>query len=58
MARDAKPATDDEGSQKASNDRGDTEGQISIHLPHNSLLIMHAEMQEVRDSSPQEPSVR
>ncbi|KAK5004748.1 hypothetical protein LTR28_008517 [Elasticomyces elasticus] len=21
-------------------------GQISIHLPHNSLLIMHAEMQE------------
>lgn len=24
----------------------DLEGQISIHLPHNSLLIMHAEMQE------------
>ncbi|KAI1105857.1 hypothetical protein F4804DRAFT_98293 [Jackrogersella minutella] len=24
----------------------DTEGQISIHLPHNSLLVMHAEMQE------------
>ncbi|KAK1476814.1 GRF zinc finger [Colletotrichum cuscutae] len=24
----------------------DAEGQISIHLPHNSLLIMHAEMQE------------
>jgi hypothetical protein len=24
----------------------DTQGQISIHLPHNSLLIMHAEMQE------------
>ncbi|KAK4991913.1 hypothetical protein LTR50_001532 [Elasticomyces elasticus] len=24
----------------------DTMGQISIHLPHNSLLIMHAEMQE------------
>ncbi|PWY88763.1 CUE domain protein, partial [Aspergillus sclerotioniger CBS 115572] len=23
-----------------------THGQISIHLPHNSLLIMHAEMQE------------
>ncbi|RYP36449.1 hypothetical protein DL767_003412 [Monosporascus sp. MG133] len=22
------------------------EGQISIHLPHNSLLVMHAEMQE------------
>lgn len=24
----------------------DLEGQISIHLPHNSLLLMHAEMQE------------
>lgn len=24
----------------------DASGQISIHLPHNSLLIMHAEMQE------------
>jgi len=24
----------------------DGEGQISIHLPHNSLLVMHAEMQE------------
>jgi 2OG-Fe(II) oxygenase superfamily/GRF zinc finger len=23
-----------------------TEGQISIHLPHNSLLVMHADMQE------------
>lgn len=27
-------------------DEADLEGQISIHLPHNSLLIMHAEMQE------------
>jgi alkylated DNA repair dioxygenase AlkB len=26
--------------------RADDEGQISIHLPHNSLLVMHAEMQE------------
>ncbi|KAL6715092.1 hypothetical protein ACLMJK_007353 [Lecanora helva] len=26
--------------------RADAEGQISIHLPHNSLLVMHAEMQE------------
>jgi len=26
--------------------RADSEGQISIHLPHNSLLVMHAEMQE------------
>ncbi|KXL45806.1 hypothetical protein M433DRAFT_154159 [Acidomyces richmondensis BFW] len=24
----------------------DMQGQIAIHLPHNSLLIMHAEMQE------------
>ncbi|KAI1436075.1 hypothetical protein GGR50DRAFT_253654 [Xylaria sp. CBS 124048] len=24
----------------------DVQGQISIHLPHNSLLVMHAEMQE------------
>ena len=27
-------------------ERGDAQGQISIHLPHNSLLVMHAEMQE------------
>lgn len=26
--------------------RADDEGQIAIHLPHNSLLVMHAEMQE------------
>ncbi|KAI9883405.1 MAG: hypothetical protein M1823_004822 [Watsoniomyces obsoletus] len=26
--------------------RADLEGQIAIHLPHNSLLVMHAEMQE------------
>ena len=24
----------------------DEQGQIAIHLPHNSLLVMHAEMQE------------
>ena len=28
------------------NSRADVEGQIAIHLPHNSLLVMHAEMQE------------
>ncbi|KAJ5649019.1 uncharacterized protein N7484_002742 [Penicillium longicatenatum] len=33
-------------SSKASTARADAQGQISIHLPHNSLLIMHAEMQE------------
>ncbi|PYH96703.1 hypothetical protein BO71DRAFT_396832 [Aspergillus ellipticus CBS 707.79] len=26
--------------------RANAQGQISIHLPHNSLLVMHAEMQE------------
>lgn len=26
--------------------RADIEGQMAIHLPHNSLLVMHAEMQE------------
>ena len=36
-------AHDDED---ASNQRADEEGQIAIHLPHNSLLVMHAEMQE------------
>ncbi|WEW54867.1 hypothetical protein PRK78_000293 [Emydomyces testavorans] len=29
-----------------STSRADIQGQISIHLPHNSLLVMHAEMQE------------
>ncbi|KAL9026919.1 MAG: hypothetical protein Q9196_004491 [Gyalolechia fulgens] len=27
-------------------ERAHLEGQIAIHLPHNSLLVMHAEMQE------------
>jgi hypothetical protein len=31
---------------KTKEEAGDASGQISIHLPHNSLLIMHAEMQE------------
>ena len=34
---------------KDESDKGeaaDASGQISIHLPHNSLLVMHAEMQE------------
>lgn len=33
-------------SPNASTAHADAQGQISIHLPHNSLLIMHAEMQE------------
>lgn len=32
-----------DGSERS---RADEEGQIAIHLPHNSLLVMHAEMQE------------
>jgi len=44
-------ARDDEDMPDGSKNRQDTtradsEGQISIHLPHNSLLVMHAEMQE------------
>lgn len=31
---------------KSDKERADTEGQVAIHLPHNSLLVMHAEMQE------------
>ena len=31
---------------KDANGDVDAEGQIAIHLPHNSLLVMHAEMQE------------
>ncbi|EEH39968.1 GRF zinc finger domain-containing protein [Paracoccidioides lutzii Pb01] len=30
----------------ATQTRADIQGQISIHLPHNSLLVMHAETQE------------
>ncbi|WYZ45268.1 hypothetical protein EsH8_VIII_000584 [Colletotrichum jinshuiense] len=30
----------------SSTEDADAEGQISIHLPHNSLLVMHADMQE------------
>ncbi|KAK2005578.1 GRF zinc finger domain-containing protein [Colletotrichum eremochloae] len=37
---------DRDGSSSNSTEDADAEGQISIHLPHNSLLIMHAEMQE------------
>ncbi|KAL9638974.1 MAG: hypothetical protein Q9204_001301 [Flavoplaca sp. TL-2023a] len=39
----------DEGgkpSARLDTERADAEGQIAIHLPHNSLLVMHAEMQE------------
>lgn len=36
----------DEAASRANEERAHIEGQISIHLPHNSLLVMHAEMQE------------
>ncbi|KAJ5578626.1 uncharacterized protein N7459_007590 [Penicillium hispanicum] len=53
---DAAEKTTDEGiasspsklvaNHNSSTSRADSQGQISIHLPHNSLLVMHAEMQE------------
>lgn len=39
-------ARDDEKHADSKDQRADAEGQIAIHLPHNSLLVMHAEMQE------------
>ena len=38
----------DDGENDNDNDapNPDAAGQISIHLPHNSLLVMHADMQE------------
>lgn len=39
-------ARDDEDRSGSKDLRADAEGQIAIHLPHNSLLVMHAEMQE------------
>ena len=50
VGRDADEDSTTEIYQKRKSDadtkRADSEGQISIHLPHNSLLVMHAEMQE------------
>ncbi|KAM5464500.1 hypothetical protein MauCBS54593_007015 [Microsporum audouinii] len=39
-------ATGRERMSKSNLSRADIQGQISIHLPHNSLLVMHAETQE------------
>jgi hypothetical protein len=39
-------AEDDSVHRKQDGSLADAQGQISIHLPHNSLLVMHAEMQE------------
>ena len=45
VARDGEDPPAMDGQQREVQ-RGDAEGQIAIHLPHNSLLVMHAEMQE------------
>ena len=45
VARDDGDSLEQDGKRKDSQ-RADAEGQIAIHLPHNSLLVMHAEMQE------------
>ncbi|KZM25302.1 oxidoreductase [Ascochyta rabiei] len=37
---------EDDKYRKDDGSLADAQGQISIHLPHNSLLVMHAEMQE------------
>lgn len=45
----ARDTIGEDGSSKMrrlSDNIADAQGQISIHLPHNSLLVMHAEMQE------------
>ena len=39
-------ARDDEESVGFKDQRANAEGQVAIHLPHNSLLVMHAETQE------------
>lgn len=46
VPRMTKYAPEDHNARKADDLRADIEGQIAIHLPHNSLLVMHAEMQE------------
>jgi hypothetical protein len=46
VARDDQESSGVANASKSDDARGDAEGQISIHLPHNSLLVMHAEMQE------------
>ncbi|KAF2240685.1 hypothetical protein BU26DRAFT_525907 [Trematosphaeria pertusa] len=41
-----KIVAEDDQHRKEDDSLADAQGQISIHLPHNSLLVMHAEMQE------------
>lgn len=47
VLQDSDPSSSTTAATSAKNkEEADASGQISIHLPHNSLLIMHAEMQE------------
>jgi hypothetical protein len=46
VARDDPDVEASEDPEQRGLSRADLEGQIAIHLPHNSLLVMHAEMQE------------
>ncbi|PSN64210.1 hypothetical protein BS50DRAFT_575654 [Corynespora cassiicola Philippines] len=41
-----KVVAEDDEYRKSDGSLADAQGQISIQLPHNSLLVMHAEMQE------------
>ena len=43
---DSPPTSPSQTIPNAARTQADIQGQISIHLPHNSLLVMHAEMQE------------
>ena len=45
IPQDSEPTPSTKTAKKTKEDE-DGAGQISIHLPHNSLLVMHAEMQE------------
>lgn len=40
------PSTQSKMKREKASARADAQGQIAIHLPHNSLLVMHAETQE------------
>jgi hypothetical protein len=47
VPKDEESSTDSANpSSKPNPSAADISGQIAIHLPHNSLLVMHAEMQE------------
>ncbi|KAB2579988.1 DNA oxidative demethylase ALKBH2 [Lasiodiplodia theobromae] len=46
VARDDSSSADEKVQKSSDTARADAEGQIAIHLPHNSLLVMHAAMQE------------